>query len=306
MVIKDIQNYGDIRTQLRAYICYLFSRNIPNKVPELNQDAIVYGLKKMRREIEVFDALYLLNQQGVQVIDTISKNPTYRKGIGEKRSNRAYYYRAAREKKCILTDPYPSLLNGNLTVTASYPIYNDKNELKYIACIDISLIDALSIIKGTNILPLFNSMNKITYSIFAICLGIISFMLFIKGILSITEVHHLDIKEIFEATILITLSIAIYDLVKAIFEEEVIGSYKKDENSSLNIHKTMTKFLGSIIIALAIEALMLVFKFAITGPEKIVYAVYLIAGVTMLLVGLALYIKFVGGVDKANEANSNR
>jgi chromate transport protein ChrA len=54
----------------------------------------------------------------------------------------------------------------------------------------------------------------------------------------------------------------------------------------------MVKFLGSIIIALSIEALMLVFKSALTDPSKIEYAVYLIIGVSFLMVSLSLYIKF--------------
>jgi len=54
----------------------------------------------------------------------------------------------------------------------------------------------------------------------------------------------------------------------------------------------MVRFLGSIIIALSIEALMLVFKFAITDPEKLMYAMYIVGGVAMLLVGLAIYIRF--------------
>jgi len=54
----------------------------------------------------------------------------------------------------------------------------------------------------------------------------------------------------------------------------------------------MVKFLGSIIIALSIESLMLVFKSALTDPTKIQFAVYLIIGVSFLLVSLSLYIKF--------------
>jgi len=52
------------------------------------------------------------------------------------------------------------------------------------------------------------------------------------------------------------------------------------------------KFLGSIIIALSIEALMLVFKFAITDPDHLMHAMYIVAGVAMLIVSLAIYIKF--------------
>ncbi len=100
----------------------------------------------------------------------------------------------------------------------------------------------------------------------------------------------IDINKMFKATILLTLSLAIFDLVKAIFEEEVLGKEKKD--GSGDGHQTMIRFLGSIIIALSIEALMLVFKFALTDPVKLQYAVYLIAGVSLLLISLSLYMKF--------------
>ena len=86
------------------------------------------------------------------------------------------------------------------------------------------------------------------------------------------------------------MSLAIFDLVKAIIEEEVLGKHDRHDTSRIN--KTMIRFIGSIIIALAIESLMLVFKSAITGPEKIIYAIYLIGGVTALMLGLATYIKF--------------
>ena len=92
----------------------------------------------------------------------------------------------------------------------------------------------------------------------------------------------------FEATILLTLALAIFDLVKTIFEEEVLHHH---DDKQKDIHRTMIKFLGSIIIALAIEALMLVFKFALMGPEKIIYAVYLLGGIALLLFGLAFYLK---------------
>ena len=78
--------------------------------------------------------------------------------------------------------------------------------------------------------------------------------------------------------------------MKAIFEEEVLG--KNAENYSRPFQQTMVRFLASIIIALAIESLMLVFKFAINEPDKIIFAVYLIGGVSLLLIGLSIYVKF--------------
>ena len=130
----------------------------------------------------------------------------------------------------------------------------------------------------------------------ALSLLLVCMLLLVKGSISLWDamlrfgsVEILDIKSVFEATILITLSLAIFDLVRAIFEEEVLGRQKSQDSKV--VHQTMTRFLGSIVIALAIESLMLVFKFAITAPEKLLYAVYLIGAVTCLLIGLALYVK---------------
>jgi hypothetical protein len=122
----------------------------------------------------------------------------------------------------------------------------------------------------------------------------VALLLFLKGIQSffVYEItpDHFQIKDVFEATILITLALAIFDLAKTLIEEELLG--RNSNNSISGPHKTMVRFLGSIIIALSIEALMLVFKFAITDPEKILYAMYIIAGVSLLLITLAVYIKF--------------
>ena len=58
----------------------------------------------------------------------------------------------------------------------------------------------------------------------------------------------IDLNQVFKATILITLALAIFDLVKTIFQEEVLGKHEKHESLQ---NRTMARFLGSIIIALA-------------------------------------------------------
>ncbi len=117
-----------------------------------------------------------------------------------------------------------------------------------------------------------------------------------QGIMSAIE----NIDMMFKSTILLTLSLAIFDLVKTIFEEEVLGRHKR--NNTSGIHKTMVRFLGSIVIALAIEALMLVFKFAITDPTHIISAVYLIGGVAVLLISLAYYVKSVSNKEDDDDS----
>ena len=297
MVIKDIQRFSDTRYKARAYICYLFSRNLPNRLPGVSLASIKSGFEKISREIENFDAFYVLDENGIQLENAISLNKNYEVGEGEDRSNKAYYYLAVREKRCVLSDPYPSSLNANLCVTASVPIYDDAGKLKFIACIDISLENILTMTDSGGLENYFGKFLKAVYSLFCAALFMICAFLFWHGVKDfiLTSTDLIDIEEIFSSTIILTLALAIFDLVKTIFEEEVIGK-NHDENSV--VYKTMVRFIGSIIIALAIEALMLVFKFAITAPENIINAIYLIGGVAILMIALSVYLFSVKRQEK--------
>ena len=303
MVVREIEQFGEVRQRARAYFCYLFNRNMPIRLPNLDLEEINNSLDKIVNEIDSFEALYVLDASGKQVTDNLTNKQKYKGGIGTNRSNKSYFYRAVRQKRCVLTDPYPSSLTNSLTVTAAYPIYDDKSELKYVACMDISLKDVLKIAHPSSLQSMFGDFVKVSYSMFSLALLMVAFLLFYNGIASIISHGFMsateDIEAMFKATILLTLALAIFDLVKTIFEEEVLGRHNRDDVSG--IHKTMVRFLGSIVIALAIEALMLVFKFAITDPTHIISAVYLIGGVSVLLVSLAYYVQSVS-VKRENDS----
>lgn len=293
-MLKLIKEFQKSREGARAYFCYLFERNIPNRLPDINFDVVEESLHKVLREVKEIDGAYVLDAKGVQISDNVSMKTKYRVGKDQNRSGRSYYQRAVKQKKCVLTDPYPSIMTGDLCVSASKPIYNEKGELLYVVVIDISLealVNVVHIQKGD---IYFNKFTKAVYTIFAVALFLVAAVLFYHGVKSffIHGIDGLKVKQMFESTILLTLSLAIFDLLKTIYQEEVTGT-AHDDTTSAHIHKTMIKFLGSIIIAIAIEALMLVFKFALTTPDNLVYAAYLLAGVTALIFGLAYYLKSV-------------
>jgi len=294
MVASDIQDFSQGRTKARAYFCYLFSKNIPNRLPSLTEDMIMPRLLKIKADLEGSDGVYLLDSKGVQLTATFAKDREIEEDKGKIRADRAYYYRAVREARCSITDPYPSLITGDLCVTASQPIYCEDGNLKYVACLDMPLEEVLKISHMNTMDMFFSKLFKYSYGAFSLALIAVAMLLFFKSLQSffiydITPAHF-KIKDVFEATILLTLALAIFDLAKTLIEEEILGQ-NKEQNIS-GPHKTMVRFLGSIIIALSIEALMLVFKFAITDPQMLIYAMYIVAGVAMLLIGLAVYIKF--------------
>lgn len=102
--------------------------------------------------------------------------------------------------------------------------------------------------------------------------------------------HDLSLEMIFKPIIALTLSIAIFDLAKTILEQEVFfKSYSK--NSKVET-KILTKFLTTIIIALSIEALIVVFKIAINDYDQMINAFYLIAGIALILISLTIFIYY--------------
>ena len=293
MYIRDIQDFQKIRKEARAYFCYLLERNLPNRLPNIGVDVIYEGLKRIINELPDANVAYILDANGKQISEMISLKDNFKGKIEFNQLNRTYFYKAVKERKCILTDPYPSLIGGKMVVSAAMPVFNARGNLLYVAVIDIPLNKLLKFIHKERGDTIARNVNRGIYAMFAAALFAICILLFFNGIKMFFTytLSTIDIKKMFESTILITLSLALYDLVKTLLFEEVIG---EKEEHPLAIHKTMIKFLGSIIIALAIEGLMLVFKFAMIAPNKLIYAALLLGAVTFLLIGLAYYMKSVG------------
>lgn len=138
-----------------------------------------------------------------------------------------------------------------------------------------------SITKGFYILAGFSMM------ILAIITIVFSLYDFLAYLFSKND---LSLEMIFKPIIALTLSIAIFDLAKTILEQEVFfKSYSK--NSKVET-KILTKFLTTIIIALSIEALIVVFKIAINNYDQMINAFYLIAGIALILISLTIFIYF--------------
>lgn len=305
MQIKEIQEYAQIRVKARAYLCYIIGRTISQNIQSAGLGKVLNRLETLNDGIPKAEAVYALDSNGIQIVNNASRNKKLRGiGKGEDRSDRAYFYKTIKEHRCVMTEPYPSYVSNTMVVTAAFPIYDENDNLLCIVCVDISLANILRMVHPSSVDSFSGTLSKVAYTSFSIALAAVSLLLFIKGVSSFLhfglDLGAININEMFEATILLTLSLAIFDLVKAIFEEEVLGKEKK--HGAGDGHQTMIRFLGSIIIALSIEALMLVFKSALTDPAKLQYAVYLLGGVSFLLISLSIYIKF----NQGNSQNENK
>jgi len=131
---------------------------------------------------------------------------------------------------------------------------------------------------------IFAGFSMMILSIITIAFSLYDFAYYVFAKSAIT------LEMIFKPIIALTLSIAIFDLAKTILEQEVFfKSYSKNSRVETKI---LTKFLSTIIIALSIEALIVVFKIALNDYEKMINAFYLIAGISLILISLTVFIHY--------------
>lgn len=152
-----------------------------------------------------------------------------------------------------------------------------------------TLLKELSLIEGHEY---FSEFTKYFYSLFGFLLAMFSLALIIYAIFTtwtmVFDTNKDLLDGLFRSIIALTLALAIFDLSKTILEHEVFYKSLSRDNNLEN--RLLARFLTSIIIALSIESLMVVFKIALSDPSKMLHAFYLIAGVGIMIASLSLYI----------------
>ena len=95
---------------------------------------------------------------------------------------------------------------------------------------------------------------------------------------------------------------SIFDLGKTILEEEVLVS--KDNRHHLSSRRTISRFMTTIIIAISIEALLLIFRALLEVPsdtKQLYSAVWILLSAVAMMVGLGVYLRLSQNVVNHNE-----
>lgn len=105
------------------------------------------NLKDIISNNEIFECIYVLNEDGVQISDTFTccKDMLSQKALifhpAEKGTNHSlkkyYYFLKNMALNKFVTEPYVSLATGNLCITIS-AVFKDLNNKEYILCIDFN------------------------------------------------------------------------------------------------------------------------------------------------------------------------
>lgn len=190
-----------------------------------------------------------------------------------------------KENGFAFTKPYQSSATGSTCITVS------KKEEDEIIFLDFDmeiLLERLGLIEKNKF---FSQLTKTFYIIAGYFMMLLSVVAIVYAGIDFTSnifANKLSIDTIFKPIITATLGLAIFDLAKTILEQEVyFKSYVKDSRIEI---KTLTKFLVTILIALSIETLMVVFKIAIDNYDKMINALYLMMGTSLFIVSLSFMI----------------
>lgn len=189
-----------------------------------------------------------------------------------------------REDHLYISNTYVSSRSGAPNITVVVQLGDE-----YIVC-DFelyALLKELGLIQGHERFSIF---TRFVYGFFGIILSgfsfaLISYALYIS--IMIFEQSEM-LSHLFRAIIAVTLSLAIFDLAKTILEHEVF--YKSLSRNNNLENKLLARFMTSIIIALSIEALMVVFKITLSDYSQMIHAFYLIAGIGIMICALSLFI----------------
>jgi hypothetical protein len=94
----------------------------------------------------------------------------------------------------------------------------------------------------------------------------------------------------------VIVAIAVFDVAKYLFEDEVTRGAEK--RSASEARRSLTKFLSTIIIALFLEGLVLVFKTARDDVAQMGYPTALIVASVLVLVGLGVFQRLSATVEE--------
>lgn len=251
--------------------------------------------QRLFKSFPSLELIYKCDEGFVQNSPNIYADREDHKEIG---ADRAYLVNEVEiQKGYYISEPYISTATGFLCVTVVYAVGDGYLFLDFRVR---SLLEKFDLIEKNNV---FKRINRSSYAV--IGGGLLFFGIFVVlygfytfgGYLLASE--PLSIDAVFKPIIALTLGLAVYDLGKTIFEQEVLP--RTQQVSETFNAKTLLNFSVSIIIALLIEALLVVFKISIHNYKDLPYASALIGSLAFLLLVFAVFIYLVRKSEKVPE-----
>lgn len=206
-------------------------------------------------------------------------------------SNRPYYKQASITDDAILTEPYLTTVDKSLIISAAIKVYDHDRLLGYLV-VDLDLAEAMRFLTGDTLRHKAEPYFKVFHFIFGIALfGIVLVLLASASwqmIALVSTDAFYDYANPLRAIIYVILAMAIFDLAKTTFEEEVLTH--KDIFRHSAIRRSITRFMSTILVAVSIEALLLMFKGSMGDWHLLQHAAWVMFSAVLLLLALGAYV----------------
>ncbi len=204
--------------------------------------------------------------------------------VNEKEIQKGYY----------ISDPYISTATGFLCITVVYAVGERYLFLDFRLR---KLLERFDLIEKNDLFKLLNRTSYafiggglLFFGVFVVLYGFYTFGEYLFGL------EPLSIDIVFKPIIALTLGLAVYDLGKTIVEQEVLP--RTQHVSDTFNPKTLLNFSVSIIIALLIEALLVVFKISLHNYKDLPYASTLVVALSLLLLVFAIFVYIIRKTEK--------
>lgn len=294
--ISIIERYHEYRVAIHELMASILNSLGEEHLLE-NKTAQCRAMERLAEAYPFLEIMFVLDEHGIQVSDNItasSRNPNAYLGRGRDRSQRPYFQLARETKGVVVTEPFLSSTSRKLCIATATRWPSSESAVPGYMVLEIDLAAVVEFLMGDAPRRRFQPMFKGVYS--AIVLG----LFIVVGALmysAITEIAALMWAEgdradthlkPFSVIIFLTLALAVFDLGKTTLEEEVL--MHKDVFRHSSTRRTITRFVAAILVAVSIEALLLMFKFALGDATNLVPAVWMMIAAVGLLVGLGVYV----------------
>ncbi len=302
--INVIERYHEYKTAIHELLASVVTGIFDDKV-FIDEKNLAATIKWLTKNYPFVELIFTLDGNGVQTSNNILpghfKEKNSSKGLGVDRRHRPYYIKALESETVIVTEPYLSSSSHHLCVSSAVRCLDHDGKVKGILVVDIDLAHAIEFLMGDRKRKKFNPMFVSVYSFIVIGLFVVAGILLFSATYEIFTLFNQPVEADFHLKpfgiiIFLTLALAIFDLGKTILEEEVL--MHKDIFRHSSTRRTITRFIAAILIAVSIEALLLMFKSVLGSEQYLNSAIGMMIAAVSLLVGLGIYV-FLGA--KAEE-----
>lgn len=308
--ISVIERYHDYKNSIHELMASIIAGSFDESFFSDDKN-LANSMKWLGKNYPFVDLMYTLDDKGIQLSPNVSNQKTYNiddeTGQGIDRSYRPYFTKANTHDGIIVTEPYLSTSSHKLCISAAIKHVNNTGEVMGILVLDIDLAHAIEFLMGDRKRKKFHPFFISVYSTIAVGLFfIVAILLFSAGreiisLLIAPTSENIQLKP-FSIIIFLTLALAIFDLGKTTIEEEVL--MEKDIFRHSSTRRTITRFIATILIAVSIEALLLMFKSVLGSPEYLTKAVAMMGASVGLLIGLGIYV-YLGAKAETLLINNN-